>query len=191
MTHLPLPKPGDKIYVPSRCYIDRGQDDVLGGKATVIRVEEKTSGLPINRYFVQVLEHPGSSYNWIILAEEQEKLKAEFGDSVARPDPEYGDYEPSMGHQVEVLKHELSLVREEISKRSSEIDRLRRELREEKEARAQSEKQLREIVASPNSELAILRKENSRLKEKLHKVFRELIPEGATLQYRMWDDYKE
>jgi hypothetical protein len=181
-----IPKRGDKIYVPTRFYIEHGQDDVLGGLATVTHVEEKTNGLPVNRYFVSVLEHPGTSYNWILLSAEQEKLKAQFGDSVARPDPEYGDEDEPIPTHLERLRLELELAREELSKRLSEMDILRRELREEREARAYSEKQISEAIASPNGELARLREENSRLKEKIYKVHSLLGPD-----YRMWDGYKE
>jgi hypothetical protein len=185
-----IPKRGDKIYVPTRFYIEHGQDDVLGGLATVTHVEEKTNVLPVNRYFVSVLEHPGTSYNWILLSAEQEKLKAEFGDSVARPDPEDGSYEPTPT-DLKRLQLELELAREELSKRLSEMDTLRRELREARASRAYSEKQLSEALASPNGELARLREENSRLKEKIYKVVQELIPDGASLHYRAWDGYKE
>lgn len=138
-----------------------------------------------------MLEHPGTSYNWILLSEEQEKLKAQFGDSVARPDPGYGDEDEPTPTDLKRLQLELELAREELSKRLSEMDTLRRELREAREARAYSEKQLSEALASPNGELARLREENSRLKEKIYKVVQELIPDGASLHYRAWDGYKE
>jgi hypothetical protein len=84
--NMPVPKVGDKIYVESHFYISRGSDDVTGGLATVTRVDrtyEKYGNL-----FVEVAEHPGHSYNWIMLAEEQEKLKKEFGNKLAYPSPD-------------------------------------------------------------------------------------------------------
>lgn len=80
-----LPKPGDIIYVGTHLYIDHGQDDVVGGKATVKSVKKDTSH---NIGFIEVLEHPGTSYGWLVLRNEQKKLAAEFGDKWAYADPE-------------------------------------------------------------------------------------------------------
>lgn len=82
-----LPKPGDIIYVGSAFYIDRGEDDVVGGKATVREVK------PMNNHnlgYVHVWEHPGHGYGWLHLRGEQTKWSAQFGDKWAYPDPDYG-----------------------------------------------------------------------------------------------------
>lgn len=84
------PKIGDQIYVRSSFSISNGSSDVVGGLAEVVEVTENES-LPVghfNRVFVSVKEHPGHSYNWRSLEKEQEKLKAEFGDKRAYPDPD-------------------------------------------------------------------------------------------------------
>lgn len=63
-------------------------DDVVGGRAQVIDVTEKAVG--DNKVIsVKTLQHPGRSYNWRYLAGEQERLKEEFGESLAYPDPDY------------------------------------------------------------------------------------------------------
>lgn len=78
-----LPKVGDIIYVGSHMYLSRGSDDVVGGKATVTKVDKQTYGV-----FITVAEHPGHSYNWKILEEDQDKLKKQFGNKKAYPDPD-------------------------------------------------------------------------------------------------------
>lgn len=82
-----LPKPGDIIYVRTSIYIDRGEDDVVGGKASVREVKPDKGH---NLGWVTVWEHPGHSYGWLSLLEDQAKLEKEFGDKWAYPDPDYG-----------------------------------------------------------------------------------------------------
>lgn len=85
---LKVPRVGDKIYVETHLYISHGADDVVGGVATVESVEIGVSaGDPTP--FVSVVEHPGNSYNWEMLAERQAALKKEFGQQKAHPDPDY------------------------------------------------------------------------------------------------------
>jgi hypothetical protein len=85
---LPPVKVGDRIYVETWAYLSHGRDDVIGGLATVIRVDrEQPSGE--ERVFVEVAEHPGCSYNWEYLSARQEELKQRFGDQVAHPDPDW------------------------------------------------------------------------------------------------------
>lgn len=87
---VPVPKVGEKIYVPSAAFMSHGIDDFQGGKATVMKVEEGVSnGEPT--IFVTVVENRSTKYNWEFLAEKQEELKKKFGDSVAHPDPDYRD----------------------------------------------------------------------------------------------------
>ena len=85
-----LPKAGDEIYVNTALYISRGADDVIGGLATVERVEDKAKfgWGEHNRFWVYVKEVPGRGYNWTCLLPVQRKLKAEFGDRRAYPSPD-------------------------------------------------------------------------------------------------------
>ncbi len=82
------PKVGDKVYIQSRCHISRGSDDVHGGVATVSKVEKQMSaGKMVD--FIEVIELPGRCYNWEqVLVHEQDKLREEFGDTAAHPDPD-------------------------------------------------------------------------------------------------------
>lgn len=81
-------KPGDELYVNTRFYIDRGEDDVCGGIAVVERVEYKPCpGNPINEYFVY-FKDLNSGYNLQILLREQEKLAAQYGDHIAHQCPD-------------------------------------------------------------------------------------------------------
>ena len=84
------PKVGDDIYVPTRMYIDHGEDDVDGGLAEVIKVELSMSAGDPKCPFVTVKEHPNSSYNWKCLMEEQDDLKKEFKKRRAKVNPDYG-----------------------------------------------------------------------------------------------------
>lgn len=81
------PKIGDKIYVDTHLYLSHGVDDVVGGLATVSEVKRGISGGEPT-YYVSVKEHPGDEYNWEFLSQDQEKLKEQFGDSVAYSDPD-------------------------------------------------------------------------------------------------------
>ncbi len=91
---LKAPKLGSKIYVDSSFSMSHGSDDVVGGLATVTKLDTK-----YGTTFVSVKEHPGHAYNWEILSERQKELKKEFGRKKAYPDPdidtpwiEEGDY---------------------------------------------------------------------------------------------------
>jgi hypothetical protein len=76
---MTVPKVGDVIYIDSECYIGHGRDDLAGGKATVTSVSFS---------FVSVKESPDGSYNWEFLEPQQERLKREFGDQWAHPEPD-------------------------------------------------------------------------------------------------------
>jgi hypothetical protein len=80
-----LPKVGQQIYVPTSLYIDHGEDDVIGGRATISLVEKQD-----NYVWIHVKELPGRTYNLEYLLERQEDLKKEFGRKKAYPDPDLG-----------------------------------------------------------------------------------------------------
>jgi hypothetical protein len=82
---FPKPKVGDTIYVDTRMYIDHGEDDMQGGRATISKVNVGKYGT-----FVEVKELPNDSFNYYLLMEDQAKLKKEFGRRKAYPDPDYG-----------------------------------------------------------------------------------------------------
>lgn len=74
-----LPPIGSDIYVGSSWYIDRGEDDICGGRAEVKEVEDG---------MVTVVEVPGSSFNWEYLKTHQEKLRKEYKNARAHPCPD-------------------------------------------------------------------------------------------------------
>lgn len=74
---------GDVIVVPSYLYIDRGEDDVCGGLATVVRMKVEWGSR-----WVYVNEVPGRGYNWDIIGPDQDRLAAEYGHLIAEPCPE-------------------------------------------------------------------------------------------------------
>jgi len=83
------PQIGDRIYVPSSFHISRGEDDVVGGLATITRVYKSMSGGDPNCIFVDVEEHPNKGYNWTQrISKDQKKLKKTFGKKRAYPDPD-------------------------------------------------------------------------------------------------------
>ena len=67
--------------------MSHGQDDFVGG---LVKVSKVLLGISAGKPtpFVEIKERPGTQYNWLILAEEQEKLKAQFGDKRAYADPD-------------------------------------------------------------------------------------------------------
>lgn len=82
--NLRFPEVGEPIYVPTMLYIDRGRDDIRGGLATISKIW--TVSLTT---FVSVLEIPGRGFNLAYLLQIQSKLREEFGNSRACPDPDY------------------------------------------------------------------------------------------------------
>ncbi|MFA5154408.1 MAG: hypothetical protein WC554_17825 [Clostridia bacterium] len=78
------PKVGLKIYVPGAMYVYRGEDDFAGGIATISKVDKEN-----NIIMISIEERPGTRYNWKYLLEDQDKLKTQFGDQIAHPDPDY------------------------------------------------------------------------------------------------------
>jgi len=86
------PKLRESIYVPSKLYVGHGRDDKIGGLAQIIRIRDDEKET-INSIMIEVLEHRGTFYNWQILLERQDELKAKFGNTRAYPDP---DYHPSV-----------------------------------------------------------------------------------------------
>ena len=83
------PMVGDKIYVDSSFYISHGEDDFVGGLATISGVSKGMSAGD-DTWFVSIVERPGHEYNYEILVEgdRQKKLKKEFGRRKPYPDPD-------------------------------------------------------------------------------------------------------
>lgn len=89
---IPVVKVGDKIYIQTSISIDHGWDDITGGLGTVKSIKPITSGGQLT-LFVEIEEIPGRRFNWDqYLAQEQDKLRAEFGERVAGPDPDFPDH---------------------------------------------------------------------------------------------------
>ena len=85
---IPLPKVGDDIYVPTELFLSHGRDDRRGGLAKVKKVEPGMSAGKTVHY-VTTEEFPNLQHNWEgYLAEQQDRLKEEFGDQRAYCDPD-------------------------------------------------------------------------------------------------------
>lgn len=83
------PKLAQTVYVPTSLYIEHGEDDFVGGKATISGIfRDDACSNEYNRLFVEVLERPGMRYNWRSLLEQQDKLREQFGDDFSKPDPD-------------------------------------------------------------------------------------------------------
>lgn len=82
---MDLPKVGTDIYVPTSCFcfIQHPEKDIEGGLAEVTAVDESEK-------FVSLKEIPELRFNWQAIAQEQERLRLEFGDKRAFPIPESG-----------------------------------------------------------------------------------------------------
>lgn len=88
MSEKKVPSVGEEIYVPTNFYISHGEDDVLGGRATVIEVWEEKHGNRIV-HAITVKEHPNKTYYWEnYLAKHHEKWEQKFGDRRAKPIPD-------------------------------------------------------------------------------------------------------
>jgi hypothetical protein len=83
MADASLPVVGEEIYVPTSFSMSHGEDDVVGGKATIVHTEQ------IGKYlWVSVAEHPVKRYNWEDLLENQAEWKKQYGDRRAKKDPD-------------------------------------------------------------------------------------------------------
>jgi hypothetical protein len=86
------PKLGEQVYIPGSIYLFRGEDDIVGGLATINLIQNSTN-LPkdhINYTMVGFKETgPGRKYNWKILLEEQDELAKEYAGQIAHPDPDF------------------------------------------------------------------------------------------------------
>lgn len=81
-------KVGDEIYVYSCFYLSHGQDDFIGGKATVTEVSEQMSGGEMTT-FIRVAEAPRTQWNWEqYLSKQQDELREQFGESHAHAEPD-------------------------------------------------------------------------------------------------------
>lgn len=88
MSGRKVPSIGEEIYVPTRLYMSHGEDDVLGGRATVMGVWEEKHGNRIV-HGITVKEHPNTTYYWENgLVECQEEWKQKFGDQRAKSIPD-------------------------------------------------------------------------------------------------------
>lgn len=87
---MKLPKIGEKIYVPSSYYVYRGEDDFDGGIATISKVDiSKTLPLNhINSIMIGIEERKSTMYNYKSLIDEQDELKIQFGNQIAKPNPD-------------------------------------------------------------------------------------------------------
>ena len=86
----PIPIKGQKIYVPTSIYVYRGEDDFMGGIATISDIEYDKI-LPKDHYnhiMISIEENPKTGYNWNYIYENQKKWKKEYKGQIAHPDPD-------------------------------------------------------------------------------------------------------
>lgn len=88
---IPIPKVGQKIYVPGELYLYRGEDDFAGGVATISKVKynEKLETDNNNSVFVGIEGRPSTMYNWKFLYEKQGELKKQYKNQIAHANPDY------------------------------------------------------------------------------------------------------
>jgi hypothetical protein len=84
---MPELRRGDVIYVDTELYISHGCDDFRGGLGEVVEFSSDISGGKLTP-FVRVAQEPDTWHNWRELAQLQKKLRAEFGQHWAHPDPD-------------------------------------------------------------------------------------------------------
>ncbi len=85
------PKIGDKLYVPTLMSLSHGQDDIIGGLATIKKVKIYENYFEHNRVFIEFYEIC-KVLNWNYIKENQEKWSEEYNGKTARNDPDYHDY---------------------------------------------------------------------------------------------------
>lgn len=81
-----MPSVGDTFYMPSMLYLRHGVDDFYGGKCHISKV---IPGESPRSLFIEVAEWPGAESRYLPLLEQQEELKAEYGDATGHMSPDY------------------------------------------------------------------------------------------------------
>lgn len=84
---LPELRKGDVIYVDTELYLSHGRDDFRGGLAEVVEFGPDISAGK-QTPFVRVAQELDTWHNWQELASIQKRLRREFGQSWAHPDPD-------------------------------------------------------------------------------------------------------
>jgi len=85
-----VPAVGDMVHVPTLLSLLHGKDDFIGGRAHVINIETRQSDGGGEVHYVTIAERPKVRYSWEgHLAQLQSKLKEEFGDQRAYPNPDF------------------------------------------------------------------------------------------------------
>ena len=86
-----VPFIGQKVYLDSHYYISHGSDDIDGGVAVICAIQKiPKNSIPNNRYYVKLKGFPNTEYPYSTFmdAEEQERLRKEFGKQKAKPNPD-------------------------------------------------------------------------------------------------------
>lgn len=81
--------PGDKLYIYNSIHISRGSADVCGSLAEIEEIirDNRLPDDSINSHFVK-FKGLTSHYNYKMLLQEQEELKARFGNQQAHSSPD-------------------------------------------------------------------------------------------------------
>jgi hypothetical protein len=88
------PEIGQKIYIQSMYYIERGQDDFNGGLATIDKIIN-SNHLPKSHYnycMIELKELPNRQFNYNYLLENQENWAKEYKDKIVELCPDYNSY---------------------------------------------------------------------------------------------------
>jgi hypothetical protein len=86
--HWRRPVVDEPVYVGSSYYIDHGEDDFCGGKATIRSIEREWFPTnPYNALSVTLHEHPGHQHNWYALMESEPETRERY-DGEAHPCPD-------------------------------------------------------------------------------------------------------
>ena len=82
-----VPEVGEYVYMDSESYIDHGEDDIVGGLATVTKV----GGMSFDdgTAYIAVAEVDSGDYNWPVLFESQRELMGFFGDRFTYSSPDF------------------------------------------------------------------------------------------------------
>ena len=83
-----LPKVGEYVHVPSSFYIDRGEDDLCGGRGTVTKVEWLED---YGTHSIEIEEIPGHGFFWENnIKNQQAALRKGYGRKKAHACPDNG-----------------------------------------------------------------------------------------------------
>ena len=90
--YVGAPEVGDEVYAPTLMYVEREEDDFIGGLCKVKKVIRQHNGIEMS-HFIEVEECPEVMFNWDFLNRKQDEFEKKYGKQRAFKSPFYEEKE--------------------------------------------------------------------------------------------------